>query len=669
MALALEEMGFTRYGKDVEPLFKTKPSDIVDARTMKPPKNKKDFMPARYSMITGDPRLSPNNDFEVKGLTNDDKQNGNIQGHKIKVVLISKAGSEGIDLKFIRQVHILEPWYNMNRLDQIIGRAVRNFSHKDLPFEKRNVQIFMYGTLLEDSEEEAADLYVYRVAEYKAIQIGRVSRILKETAVDCIINHDQTNFTQKKLNANIDEEITQELSTGVVLNNFKIGDAPYSAACDYMATCDYTCKPTKKIDEANLNEDTYNENFIMTNSEKILQKIRMLMKENFFYKKDVLLNLIRTPKEYPYIQIFAALTHLIEDRNEIIIDKYDRTGYLINIDEYYLFQPSELRDKNLSIFDRSVPIDYKHSTVDFKLNQDIVKPVVDMRNIVEQVEQVNLNGKNIIDELKIQFEVAVEFTKGPKVPRGDDDWYKHCGIVMKKLAKSEPLQELLEFLVHHILELLTFKDKVDVMNYLYSLDKLRENSFEWFAKKYFEDLIITEKKTRAIILYDFNVRKTMILNKDNVWEVAEPEDENEIDSSKEGKKIINFNIDDYLNKSIPNGIIGFIGYKKNSKNYIFKTKDVFLPRDTGASCIEAGKSKTLAMLNKIVGSETYTKENTKIIKDDDGNVIQEAVGENELCVLQEFTLRKYNRVKKDDKFWFLTPDMAIHYKIYTPTLK
>ena len=56
----------------------------------------------------------------------------------------------------------------------------------------------MYGTILGDNKEEAADLYVYRVAEYKAIQIGKVTRVLKETAVDCIINHDQTNFTQKK---------------------------------------------------------------------------------------------------------------------------------------------------------------------------------------------------------------------------------------------------------------------------------------------------------------------------------------------------------------------------------------------------------------------------------------------------------------------------------------
>jgi hypothetical protein len=149
MALALEEIGFTRYGQQgAKPLFKNKPTEVVDVRTMKEPENKKQFMPARYAMITGDPRLSPNNVFEVNGLTSED----NKEGHKVKVVLVSKAGSEGIDLKFIRQVHILEPWYNTNRPEQVIGRAVRNFSHKDLPFEKRNVEIFMYGSLLEYKE-------------------------------------------------------------------------------------------------------------------------------------------------------------------------------------------------------------------------------------------------------------------------------------------------------------------------------------------------------------------------------------------------------------------------------------------------------------------------------------------------------------------------------------
>jgi len=66
-----------------------------------------------------------------------------------------------------------------------VGNGVRSFRHKKLPFEKRNVEIYLHGTILQDNKEEAADLYVYRVAEYKAVQMGRVARILKETAVDC----------------------------------------------------------------------------------------------------------------------------------------------------------------------------------------------------------------------------------------------------------------------------------------------------------------------------------------------------------------------------------------------------------------------------------------------------------------------------------------------------
>jgi hypothetical protein len=332
---------------------------------MEPPKDKKNFMPARYVMITGDPRLSPNNDYEVKGVTSDDNKDGN----KIKVILISKAGSEGIDFKFIRQIHILEPWYNMNRVEQIIGRGVRNFSHKELPFEKRNTQIFMYGTILGDNKEEAADLYVYRVAEYKAIQIGHVSRLLKETSVDCLLNHDQNNFTQEIMSSNLNEEITQELSNGLIIHDFKIGDVPFSPACDYMPTCNYSCIPTKNIDETKLNEDTYDEKFIKMNSEKIMQKIRMLMRESYFYKKEQLINLIQIPKKYPLIQIYAALTILIEDNNEYIIDKYGRNGRLINIDDYYLFQPLELLDKNISIYERSIPIDYKRDMIRFELNK------------------------------------------------------------------------------------------------------------------------------------------------------------------------------------------------------------------------------------------------------------------------------------------------------------
>ncbi len=662
MALALEEMGFTRYGQDTKPLFKHKPTEVVDVRTMKEPEDKKNFMPARYAMITGETRLSPNNDYEVKGLTDDENKYGN----KVKVVLISKAGSEGIDFKFIRQIHILEPWYNMNRIEQIIGRGVRNFSHKDLPFEKRNVEIFMYGTILDNNIEEAADLYVYRVAEYKAVQIGKVTRVLKESAVDCIINHDQTNFTQEIMSASLKEPITQELSNGIVLNDFKVGDAPFSPACDYMAKCNYDCRPIKEIDENDLNEDTYNENFIIMNSEKILQRIRMLMKESFFYKKDVLLKSIRTPKEYPLVQIYSALTQLIEDENEFIMDKYGRNGRLVNIGDYYLFQPIELRDKNASIFDRSVPIDYKHDMINFEIKKNMVKQVPEKKFInkviLDEEEERFPEGKRLIDEMKVNFDISRDFTKQNKVPRGDDNWYKHCGIVMRKMSKEYPDTKndnmLIKFLVAHMIELLLFDDKLAVMNYLYSLDSIKQGSFEWFAKEYFETHCITTKNFIVFIMYKLNKRMIMILNDKNSWVEAEPEDQREIAASKEAKEFLTMQPNEY------NKIIGFIGYEKNNRYLIFKTKDMTSKRDTGARCDEAGKTKTIQKINDIVGEIKYTNENTKIQKDPDGNVTSEAVGQTELCVLQEFILRYFNTIKKDNKKWFLTPEMAIWYKIY-----
>ena len=70
MSLALEEMGFIPYGEKSKPLFKNPPTPSIDVRTMKPPASKKDFKPARYIMITGDHRISPNNDSAVKAITN-----------------------------------------------------------------------------------------------------------------------------------------------------------------------------------------------------------------------------------------------------------------------------------------------------------------------------------------------------------------------------------------------------------------------------------------------------------------------------------------------------------------------------------------------------------------------------------------------------------------------
>jgi len=68
----------------------------------------------------------------------------NFMGETIKVFMITASGAEGINLKNTRYVHIMEPYWHMVRLNQVIGRARRLCSHQDLPEELRTVQVFLY---------------------------------------------------------------------------------------------------------------------------------------------------------------------------------------------------------------------------------------------------------------------------------------------------------------------------------------------------------------------------------------------------------------------------------------------------------------------------------------------------------------------------------------------
>jgi hypothetical protein len=682
MALALEEMGFTRYGEKIKPLFKTPPVPVVDVRTMKSSVSRKDFKPARYIMITGDPRISPNNDADVKAITNNDNifredKDGrleDISGEIIKVVLISQAGSEGLDFKAIRQVHILEPWYNVNRLEQIIGRAVRNFSHKDLPFSKRNVQIFLYGTILTNAEEEAADLYIYRISELKAVKIGKVTRLLKQTAVDCIINHAQTELISKNFNK-IEENrhITQVLSDNTVLNNFVIGDTDNTATCDFME-CEFKCLPDINVENLQENADTYNESFMLINSDKIIQKIKILMKTHYFYKKNDLLKLINIPKKYPTTQIYAALTQIINDGSEYILDKYGRTGYLINIGEYYLFQPSELNYKNISIYDRSVPINYKHNMIKFEIKTNVIKPVVDKRGIIEKEEEekeddedVFLEGKNVLDIMFNNYKLA---SNTIKIQRGNDNWYHLCGVIMRRISKEDDIiladskekrVEILEkLLIEHIVDSLMMNDKIHLLNFIYAnknknLDnKLQDETLKRFYTKikiYLQAKFVVAKGITGIVIFDgpsrVNNLNIFVLD-DDKWILAKPEDKRDLGDAILKKYRLKTNLNDY---------VGFIGFENNNKYMVCQIKDTKNERSTGFRCDQAGKNKIISILRNIDREDRFTsnviKKDNKISEDEYGE------GAKELYIRVELTLRIFEYQKLNNKTWFVDTETAI----------
>lgn len=68
----------------------------------------------------------------------------NYNEGKLRALLLSSAGGEGLDLKGTRVVQLLEPHWNEEKLKQVIGRGVRYKSHEGLPPEQRNVEIQRY---------------------------------------------------------------------------------------------------------------------------------------------------------------------------------------------------------------------------------------------------------------------------------------------------------------------------------------------------------------------------------------------------------------------------------------------------------------------------------------------------------------------------------------------
>jgi len=109
----------------------------------------------------------------------------NIDGKLIKMILISPAGSEGINLRNVRQVHVIEPYWNEVRIQQLIGRALRMCSHADLPMEERKVDIFRYHAVRPQGSKESTDQDIYSLAMEKELLIDSFLQTVREAAVDC----------------------------------------------------------------------------------------------------------------------------------------------------------------------------------------------------------------------------------------------------------------------------------------------------------------------------------------------------------------------------------------------------------------------------------------------------------------------------------------------------
>lgn len=124
----------------------------------------------------------------------------NLHGQICKILMITQSGAEGINLRNVRQVHILEPYWNQIRIDQVIGRAVRTKSHLALPEDERNVDVFMYLSKLTKKQIEesitlrkkdgglTSDQDIARIAKRKSDITDGFLTLMKRASVDCKLN-------------------------------------------------------------------------------------------------------------------------------------------------------------------------------------------------------------------------------------------------------------------------------------------------------------------------------------------------------------------------------------------------------------------------------------------------------------------------------------------------
>jgi hypothetical protein len=114
-------------------------------------------------------------------------EHDNTYGENMRVFLVSPAGAEGLSLRSTKTVLLAEPHWHEVRLQQMIGRAIRQCSHVDLPMKERHVEIYRYR-MVRPGGGETTDVYIESVARAKQNLVESFLEAARESAVDCVIN-------------------------------------------------------------------------------------------------------------------------------------------------------------------------------------------------------------------------------------------------------------------------------------------------------------------------------------------------------------------------------------------------------------------------------------------------------------------------------------------------
>ena len=429
--LLLEANGFTPWGRSA-PLFskgslsggrqccKCSRKEIGHpAFNVGEPESKKNhkFAPAYYALLTASDvntvekqslPLSPNN----TGVVNVARDISNKDGGRIKVVVGSQVAGEGLDLRAIREVHILEGWFHLSKQEQIVGRGIRYCSHNALSRENRNCTIYLYvNSFPAEVNKETIDQYTYRTAMNKAVRIGNISRALKRGAADCNLNRDAILITG--LN-DVDMVDSQDRPRSV-----EIKDRDYTPTCDWIR-CSYTCKPTLDLlNKVELPEDnsTYDMFSARFAEQMLLHKLRAAFKEQPWFHWTKLQEMF---KDIPKETLTGLMLRVINNQS-IIFENGNLKGHIIYRNDLFLFQPNKIQDPAIPIAFRYGKYPMKRDSYVPEIQQltgkkPAVNPQAPVASGVEpSLESANLFWNRANQWINITFDPEFLFSPRPDV--------------------------------------------------------------------------------------------------------------------------------------------------------------------------------------------------------------------------------------------------------------
>ena len=204
--MVLDQNGFAPFqiGKDTKGIWRIieKPED----------ENKQ-----KYVLYTGTEnkevkemmRLIFNGDWEnlptsLRDTLNERAENNNY-GEIIKIFMITSSGAEGITLKNVRYVHIVEPYWHPVRMEQVIGRARRICSHENLLVEERAVKVYLY--LMKFTDEQLVPAVAKDGMASKGLLEKDVSKLDKTTP----LTSDQALFEISTIKEDINRQLLRAI--------------------------------------------------------------------------------------------------------------------------------------------------------------------------------------------------------------------------------------------------------------------------------------------------------------------------------------------------------------------------------------------------------------------------------------------------------------------------